>query len=120
MSVNQGVGVPLLGLPGNLVAAMISTEFFARPALLKMQGFTDWSRLTVHARLTQPVARKDGRRHYLRVRLRETDAGYEATLTGDQGSGILTSLVQADGLAVIPEGCDHLPAGAAVQVILLD
>ena len=113
-------GVPLLGLPGNPVAAMISTELFGRPALLKMQGFTDWSRPTVHACLTQPVARKDGRRHYLRVRLRETDAGYEATLTGDQGSGILTSLVQADGLAFIPEDCDHLPAGAAVQVILLD
>jgi len=112
-------GVPLLGLPGNPVAAMISTELFARPALLKMQGFTGWSRPKVTARLTQPVARKDGRRHYLRVRLQETDAGYEATLTGDQGSGILQSLVQADGLAVIPEECDHLPAGAEVEVILL-
>ena len=113
-------GVPLLGLPGNPVAAMISTELFARPALLKMQGFTDWSRPTVQARLTQPIARKDGRRHYLRVRMRETGAGYEATLTGDQGSGILYSLVQADGLAVIPEECDHLPAGAEVRVILLN
>jgi molybdopterin molybdotransferase len=74
----------------------------------------------VHARLTQPIARKDGRRHYLRVRLRETEAGYEATLTGDQGSGILNSLVQADGLAIIPEDADHLAAGATVQVIVLD
>ena len=112
--------VPLLGLPGNPVAAMISTELFARPALLKMQGFTDWSRPMVPARLSQPIRRKDGRRHYLRVRLRETDGGYEATLTGDQGSGILTSLVQADGLAVIPEEVDHLHAGAEVQVVLLD
>ncbi len=114
-----GVGIPLLGLPGNPVAAMISTELFARPALLKMQGFTDWSRPTVQARLSQPIARKDGRRHYLRVRLHETEAGYEATLTGDQGSGILNSLVQADGLAVIPEECDHLPAMAEVEVLLL-
>jgi len=112
-------GVPLLGLPGNPVAAMISTELFARPALLKMQGFTKWSRPTVRARLTQPIARKDGRRHYLRVRLQETEAGYEATLTGDQGSGILQSLVQADGLAVIPEEADSLPAGTEVQVVLL-
>jgi molybdopterin molybdotransferase len=73
----------------------------------------------VSARLREPIARKDGRRHYLRVRLRETDTGYEATLTGDQGSGILSSLVQADGLAVIPEAADHLPAGAEVEVILL-
>ena len=115
-----GVGVPLLGLPGNPVAAMISTELFARPALLKMQGFTDWSRPTVRARLRQAIARKDGRRHYLRVRLCETGTGYEATLTGDQGSGILNSLVQADGLAVIPEEVDHLSAGAEVEVILLD
>ena len=112
--------VPLLGLPGNPVAAMISTELFVRPALLKMQGFADWSRATVQARLAQPIARKDGRRHYLRVQLRGTEAAYEATLTGDQGSGILNSLVQADGLAVIPEECNHLPAGAPVQVILLD
>ncbi|MBE9471903.1 MAG: molybdopterin molybdenumtransferase MoeA, partial [Chloroflexi bacterium] len=111
--------VPLLGLPGNPVAAMISTELFGRPALLKMQGVADWSRPMVQARLTQPIARKDGRRHYLRVRLRETDAGYEATLTGDQGSGILYSLVQANGLAIIPEEADHLPAGAEVEVILL-
>jgi len=121
-----GRGVPLLGLPGNPVAAMISTELFARPALLKMQGFTDWSRSTVQARLSQPIMRKDGRRHYLRVRLRQTKAGFEATLTGDQGSGILNSLVQADGLAIIPEladqnpFADHLPAGAEVAVILLD
>lgn len=119
-STGSGRCVPLLGLPGNPVAAMISTELFARPALLKMQGFTDWSRPKVEARLTQPIARKDGRRHYLRVRLQETDAGYEATLTGDQGSGLLYSLVQADGLAIIPEEADHLPVGAEVEVILLD
>jgi len=113
-------GVPLLGLPGNPVAATISTDLFARPALLKMQGFTDWSRPTVRARLAQPIRRKDGRRHYLRVRLRQTDVGCEATLTGDQGSGILSSMVQADGLAIIPEEADHLHAGTEVEVILLN
>jgi molybdopterin molybdotransferase len=111
--------VPLLGLPGNPVAAMISTELFARPALLKMQGFTEWAHPTVRARLAQPIGRKDGRRHYLRVRLRETEVGYEAMLTGDQGSGILSSLVQADGLAIIPEDADHLPSAAEVEVLLL-
>jgi len=98
---------------------MVSAELFARPALLKMQGFTDWSRPAVRARLAEPIARKDGRRHYLRVRLQETEAGYQATLTGDQGSGILYSLVQADGLAVIPEEADSLPAGAEIEVLLL-
>lgn len=112
-------GVPLVGLPGNPVSAMIATELFVRPALRKMQGFTEWPWPEVRARLADPIARKDGRRHYLRVRLRKTPDGWEATLTGDQGSGILSSLVQADGLAVIPEDVDHLPAGAEVQVLLL-
>jgi len=110
-------GVPLVGLPGNPVSAMIATELFVRPAVLKMQGFTEWPWPELRARLTDPIVRKDGRRHYLRVRLRETPDGWEATLTGDQGSGILSSLVQADGLAVIPEDVDHLPAGAEVRVL---
>ena len=116
-------GTPLLGLPGNPVAAMISTRLYARPALLKMQGFRDWSEPVVRARLTEPIERKDGRRHYLRVCLDGTDEGcgaeLMATLTGDQGSGILNSLVEADGLAVIPEQARHLPAGSEVEVVLL-
>ena len=71
------------------------------------------------ARLREPIARKDGRRHYLRVRLAETPTGLEATLTGDQGSGILTSMVEGDGLAVIPEDVEALSPGSSVQVIPL-
>jgi molybdopterin molybdotransferase len=119
MAFGDVAGIPLLGLPGNPVAAMISTELYARPALLKMQGFQDWDRPIVQACLTHPIERKDGRRHYLRVYLHETGEGYEATLTGDQGSGILNSLVEADGLAIIPEHARHLPAGSEVAVILL-
>jgi len=84
-----------------------------------MQGFGEWARPTVRARLIEPIERKDGRRHYLRVVLQESETGYKATLTGDQGSGILNSLVQADGLAIIPEEARHLPAGTEVQVLLL-
>lgn len=112
-------GVPLVGLPGNPVSAMIAAELFVRPAIRKMQGFTDWPWPELRARITDPIVRKDGRRHYLRVRLQETPEGWMATLTGDQGSGILSSLVQADGLAIIPEDADHLPAGAEVRVLLL-
>ncbi|MCP4589460.1 MAG: molybdopterin molybdotransferase MoeA [bacterium] len=112
-------GIPLLGLPGNPVAAMLSTELFGRPAIFKMRGLTDWPHPTVRARLRQSIERKDGRRHYLRVRVYQTEAGYEAALTGDQGSGILNSLVEADGLAVIPGEADYLPVGAEVEVLLL-
>lgn len=111
--------VPLLALPGNPVAAFISFELFSRPAILRLQGLTDYRQPTVLARLAQPIERKDGRRHYLRVRLVHTAAGLVAELTGDQGSGIVTSLVQADGLAVIPENCDHLAVGSTVEVLLL-
>jgi molybdopterin molybdotransferase len=113
-------GVPLLGLPGNPVSAMVSFELFARPAILKMLGKTFLAKPTVKATLLDKVARKDDRRHYLRVMVEKQEGEYFARLTGDQGSGILLSMVQAQGLAIIPEGVDHLPAGARVQVMMLD
>ena len=113
-------GVPMLGLPGNPVAAMISFALFGRPAIARMLGKADWSWPSTTARLQKAIAPKDGRRHYLRVRLVGADGDLEAVLTGDQGSGILTSMVQADGLAVIPEDCEELAAGSLVQVLLLE
>jgi len=113
-------GVPLLALPGNPVAAMISFALFGRPALKKMMGCSEWDWRPITARLREEVARKDNRRHYLRVRLTPSESGLDAWLTGDQGSGILTSMVEAQGLAVIPEACSHLPAGSEVQVLPLD
>jgi len=112
-------GVPLLALPGNPVAAMLSFLLFGTPALHKMSGRSREPLPAVTARLSQPIATKDSRRHYLRVRLIESDEGLQAEPTGDQGSGILTSMVQADGLAIIPENRNDLPTGSAVQVLLL-
>ena len=119
-SASSGRSVPLLGLPGNPVSAMVSFELFARPAILKMLGKTRLAKPTVEATLLDEITRKDNRRHYLRVLLEERDGEYLTRLTGDQGSGILLSMVQAQGLAVIPEDVDHLPAGARVQVMMLD
>lgn len=113
-------GVPLLGLPGNPVSAMIAFELFARPAILKMLGKTRWDKPTVEATLLDEITRKDNRRHFLRVMLEERDGEYFARLTGDQGSGILLSMVKAQGLAIIPENANHLPAGAQVQIMMLD
>lgn len=109
---------PLLALPGNPVAAMLSFLLFGRAAVRKMRGHTAWELPTRRARLREGVSRKDGRRHYLRVRLHRSGGGWEASLTGDQGSGILLSMVAADGVAVIPEDCNQLPAGSEVEVIL--
>ncbi len=113
-------GVPVLGLPGNPVSVMVSFETFVRPALLKMQGVTSWQRPTVEAVLMDEVKRKDSRRHYLRVRVEEREGERRAYLTGGQGSGILSSMVRANALAIIPEDWTHAPVGAAVQVIMLE
>ncbi|NLT43428.1 MAG: molybdopterin molybdotransferase MoeA [Anaerolineae bacterium] len=113
-------GVPLIGLPGNPVSAMIAFELFARPAVHRLRGLPVSAPRTIPARLSAAIERKDGRRHYLRVQLRQDDGLTYADLTGDQGSGILTSLVEADGLAIVPEDIHRLPAGAEVQVVLLE
>jgi molybdopterin molybdotransferase len=119
-SASSGRSVPVLGLPGNPVSVMVSFETFVRPALLTMQGMTDWQRSAVEATLMNEIAQKDERRHFVRVQLRWEDDEYHAYLTGNQGSGILSSMVKANGLAIIPEAWDHAPAGARVQAILLD
>jgi len=115
-----GRTVPVLGLPGNPVSVMVSFEIFARPAILKMLGVTEWERPTVEATLMDEVKHKDSRRHYLRVRVEQHKGKYRAYLTGGQGSGILSSMVKANALAIIPEEWTHAPAGARVRVLMLD
>jgi molybdopterin molybdotransferase len=113
-------GVPVLGLPGNPVSVMVSFEMFVRPALSKMLGLSNWQRPIVEATLMNAIEYKDERRHFVRVRLVWEDDEYHAYLTGAQGSGILSSMVNANALAIIPEDWDHAPAGALVQVMRLE
>jgi len=116
-------GVPLLGLPGNPVAAMVAFEVFARPAILKLSGRTDWRKPSVTATLDEDV-HNSGRRHYMRARVRREADGYHVSTRGStvnvQGSGILSSLVWANGLVVVPETVTFIPAGSPVQVWMLD
>jgi molybdopterin molybdotransferase len=116
-------GVPLLGLPGNPVAAMVAFEVFARPAILKLGGHASWEKPTVRAVLDEDV-HNSGRRHYMRAQVRRETDGYHVTTRGSgvrvQGSGILSSLVWADGLAVIPEEVTFLKAGSEIHVWMLD
>jgi molybdopterin molybdotransferase len=113
-------GIPVLGLPGNPVSVMVSFEMFVRPAILQMLGVPVLHRQTIEAILVDGVANKDGRRHYLRVRLQRGQGTPHAHLTGGQGSGILSSMVKADGLAVIPEDWASVPPGSRVQVLVLN
>ncbi len=120
MAFGEIQGVPLLGLPGNPVSSMISFELFARPAILTMLGRKKLEKPTIDAILVEPIKRKDNRRHYLRVWLEEKNGQTYAHLTGDQGSGILLSMVQADGLAIISEALNSTPPNFPVEVMMLD
>jgi len=115
----DGREVPVIGTPGNPVSTMVSFEMFARPAILAMLGARDLDPIMVTAVFGDAVPKKDDRRHYLRVRLEEKGGEFVARLTGGQGSGILSSMVKADGLAVIPADWDHVAPGTRVRVILL-
>jgi molybdopterin molybdotransferase len=115
--------VPLLGLPGNPVAAMVAFEVFARPAILKLSGYTRWDKPSVRAVLDEDVY-NSGRRHYMRAQVRREADGYRVTTRGSgvqvQGSGILSSLIWANGLLVVPEEVTFLQAGSPVDVWMLD
>jgi molybdopterin molybdotransferase len=111
-------GLPVWALPGNPVSAMVTFELFVRPALLKMAGQPRLHRPVVTARALAPIANPGRRRGYLRVALEPGPGGYGARLTGEQGSGILRSMVDAHGLAVMP-GDTTIPRGNEVKVILL-
>ncbi len=113
-------GTPFFGLPGNPVSSMVCFEIFCRPALLKMSGHSHLFRPWIEAVTQQDIKTKAGRRHFLRVRLERKDGEIRLQLTGDQGSGILTSLSHAHGLAVIPEETSVVRAGERVKVFLLD
>jgi molybdopterin molybdotransferase len=111
-------GRPVFGLPGNPVSAMVTFELFVRPALLTMEGRRHVQRGRVRARVLAPIVNHGARRGYLRVSLGRDAQGFTARLTGEQGSGILRSMVIADGLAeVAPDTV--LQTGDSVEVIVL-
>jgi len=117
---SSGIQVSHLGLPGNPVSSMITFELFGRPAIYKMMGRTDWQRPMIKATLEDSVKNKDGRRIFARVIVDKRNNEYFARLTGEQGSGILTSVVKANGLAIIPETVKQIEPGTVVDVIVLD
>jgi molybdopterin molybdotransferase len=112
--------IPHLGLPGNPVSSLVSFELLARPAILKMQGRTRLQRPSIEAIFDDELRSKDNRRHYLRVIVESRDGDYHARLTGEQGSGMLTSMARANGLAVVAEMATSVRRGERVAVMMLD
>lgn len=113
----------LWGLPGHAASALVCAEVFIRPLLERLSGRSDrevW-RQAVTAILTRPIASAQGRRDYIRVRLEENDdsrAPLRATPVLGK-SGLITTLVLADGLIVCPENSEGLYGGQIVTVHLL-
>ena len=113
-------GVPWIGLPGNPVSTMVTFELFVRPAIRKMAGHVLPFRRTIPVRVAEPVRLKPRLQHFLRAVVFEGPDGPEARLTGPQGSGILTSMIAANALLIIPEGQFETPAGSVALALRLD
>jgi molybdopterin molybdotransferase len=111
-------GKPYFGLPGNPVSVFVSFEVFVRPAILKMMGRTQLFRPEVTATLAEDVTGPKGKLQFARVRLARTDDGWLATPTGARGSNLISTVVRANGLAMVPAGTAVAPAGSEVRVMV--
>ncbi len=107
-----------IGLPGNPAAAMVTFLRFARPLLLRLGGADDIAPMTFGVRSAFSRNKKGGRREYVRVHLhRNTDGVTEAHAFDREGAGLLSSLVDTDGLAELPEDMTRLEVGDMIEVL---
>jgi molybdopterin molybdotransferase len=113
--------IPWLGLSGNPVSAMVSFELFIRPALRKMQGYTNFFRRTLTVTLEEEVKIAAKLTHFLRALVtRKEDGTLVARLTGLQSSGALTSMTKANALLIVPETSQTVAKGAQLKALMLD
>ena len=111
----------LFGLPGNPVAVMVTFYAFVRDALLAMSGATPAPLPLLRAACTTPLRKKAGRTEYQRaVVSRGTGDRWQVTITGSQGSGILSSMSSANGMVVLHHAQGDVAAGDEVDVIPFD
>jgi molybdopterin molybdotransferase len=110
---------PVFSLPGNPVSTMITFEEFVRPALLRMMGHRRVVRPFVKATLKEDARKKPGKVNFIRVRVEIKEGRYIASTAGDQHTGILRTMVNANGLAVLPQEASFLPAGTEVDLQIL-
>ena len=111
----------MFGLPGNPVAVMVTFLAFVRPALWRMMGCTDAPPLLVRAQSQQAMRKKAGRTEYQRGVVSRSDNGtLQVSTTGNQGSGVLSSMVQGNALIVLHHDQGHVAEGDPVDVMLFD
>ncbi len=114
-------GAVLFGLPGNPVAVMVTFLAFVRPALLRMMGSTRPAPPLLRAVSTEVLRKKAGRTEYQRGTVTTAaDGTLQVCTTGNQGSGVLSSMVQANGLIVLHHGQGNVAVGDTVDVMMFD
>ncbi|MCH2310939.1 MAG: molybdopterin molybdotransferase MoeA [SAR202 cluster bacterium] len=111
--------IPLVGLPGNPVSALVAFEQFCRPAIRLMLGNELKPRATIKAILDDDIRNPDGRRIYARAFVYKKDDVYHASLSGVQSSNILSAMAKANGLAICPENKPLVKSGEEVAVMML-
>jgi len=117
----KGKAAILFGLPGNPVAVMVTFLAFVRPALQRLMGAEATPPVLLQARSGEAMRKKPGRTEYQRGTVtREADGTLVARTTGNQGSGVLSSMVQANGLIVLRHEQGNVAVGDAVEVMLFD
>ena len=111
----------LFGLPGNPVAVMVTFLAFVRPALLRMMGCTVSAPPRLKAKSLEAIRKKPGRTEYQRgIVSTAPDGTLQVKTTGSQGSGVLNSMVRANGLIVLHHGQGHVAVGDEVNVMVFD
>lgn len=123
MAVGRIGQVPLFGLPGNPVAVMVTFLAFVRPALWRMMGGRandpQVDSPLLQARSSEAIRKKPGRTEYQRAIVsRAADGTLTVRTTGQQGSGVLSSMVQANGLMVLPHAQGNIAIGDVVEVMM--
>jgi molybdopterin molybdotransferase len=111
--------LPVWGLPGNPVSALVTFLVLVRPALRRLMGRTQLHDGTIPVQAAETIAAKPDKVHFQRVTLQAAEPFPLARSVGSQGSGILTSMTRADALLVIPEGSRGLDAGEVGRAIPL-
>jgi molybdopterin molybdotransferase len=113
-------GKPLFGLPGNPVSTMVCFYLYVRPALRKMGGSETLGLPRAAVRCASDIRIANGLTELVRVKLHRRDRELLATPTGNQSSGVLSSLSRADGLLIGPREVNLLRSGDQATVLLLD
>ncbi len=121
MQESEKSGAVLFGLPGNPVAVMVTFLAFVRPALLQMMGCTDSAPPLLKAHSQETIRKKAGRTEYQRGWVSSaTDGSLQVRTTGNQGSGVLSSMAEANGLIVLHHEQGNVAAGDLLDVLMFD